>query len=344
MRSAVAVPRSCRPATTAVSAACAARTGAALNRRADDRPRSLGRSATATAQGWTADHRAPIRLVDAARPTRSSTPKPWRRQACTPVHRRKLARQTKQPYNGADGLPIREEIVERHGTAVVTPQQLRRRCLNIAGRCCSRTSTMRRRRLRRRHRCSCSPRSRPRSPVARLVVALRLCGWPSRPLTRLRARRRPVPAVAVARRAVRNTGAAPRGRYAHQHPDWGIRVYRRPGCGCWSRTGPCARVPPGRLPSPQSAPIRCARMYAATSAASAPAISAKPWRIGISAHLKPRPGVIGRSPPKTAAALGVDRRLTNARPRPGQPAPALEHLVRPPSTRRSRAGQRCTTA
>ncbi|HNB89667.1 MAG TPA: hypothetical protein PLP91_04700, partial [Plasticicumulans sp.] len=40
-------------------------------------------------------------------------------------------REPKQPYNGADGLPIREEIVERHGTAVVTRNSYGARCLNV---------------------------------------------------------------------------------------------------------------------------------------------------------------------------------------------------------------------
>ena len=39
-------------------------------------------------------------------------------------------RERKVGYNGARGLPIREEIVERHGDAVVTRNSYGARCLN----------------------------------------------------------------------------------------------------------------------------------------------------------------------------------------------------------------------
>jgi len=40
------------------------------------------------------------------------------------------ARDHKVPYNGAEGLPIREEIVERHGEAVITRNSYGALCLN----------------------------------------------------------------------------------------------------------------------------------------------------------------------------------------------------------------------
>src|SRR3954447_10800391 len=36
----------------------------------------------------------------------------------------------KVPYNGADGLPIREEIVARHGDTIITRNSYGARCLN----------------------------------------------------------------------------------------------------------------------------------------------------------------------------------------------------------------------
>ena len=39
-------------------------------------------------------------------------------------------RDHKVPYNGAEGLPIREEILERHGEAVITRNTYGSRCLN----------------------------------------------------------------------------------------------------------------------------------------------------------------------------------------------------------------------
>src|SRR4249920_633005 len=41
-----------------------------------------------------------------------------------------LRREPKVPYNGAEGVPIREEIVARHGDAVVTRNMYGARCLN----------------------------------------------------------------------------------------------------------------------------------------------------------------------------------------------------------------------
>lgn len=39
-------------------------------------------------------------------------------------------RELKLPYNGADGVPIREEIISRHGNAIVTRNGYGARCLN----------------------------------------------------------------------------------------------------------------------------------------------------------------------------------------------------------------------
>lgn len=39
-------------------------------------------------------------------------------------------REWKRPYNGSEGVPIREEIVSRHGNAVVTRNGYGARCLN----------------------------------------------------------------------------------------------------------------------------------------------------------------------------------------------------------------------
>src|SRR5687768_12393719 len=39
-------------------------------------------------------------------------------------------REPRVPYNGADGVPIREEILERHGDAIITRNVYGARCLN----------------------------------------------------------------------------------------------------------------------------------------------------------------------------------------------------------------------
>src|SRR6185436_19883341 len=41
-----------------------------------------------------------------------------------------VRREPKIPYNGAEGLPIREEILSRHGDVVITRNSYGARCLN----------------------------------------------------------------------------------------------------------------------------------------------------------------------------------------------------------------------
>ena len=40
-------------------------------------------------------------------------------------------REPRMPYNGAAGVPIREEIVGRHGETVITRNSYGARCLNM---------------------------------------------------------------------------------------------------------------------------------------------------------------------------------------------------------------------
>ena len=39
-------------------------------------------------------------------------------------------REPKVPYNGGEGVPIREEIVSRHGETIITRNSYEARCLN----------------------------------------------------------------------------------------------------------------------------------------------------------------------------------------------------------------------
>ena len=48
-----------------------------------------------------------------------------------PLPRRELNREPKVPYNGAAGVPIREEITGRQGSVVVTRNSYGARCLNV---------------------------------------------------------------------------------------------------------------------------------------------------------------------------------------------------------------------
>lgn len=215
-------------------------------------------------------------------------------------------REPKQPYNGADGLPIREEIIERHGTAVVTRNGYGARCLNTPE-------------------VLFADLDHARTPSLRLVLgvcALLLLGAVLAGYGCGQAY-----GYALALAAVLGSATAARGlfalgrrlaggaeaqalrrvrRYARRHPDWAIRVYRTPaGLRLLVTHRPFA---------PDDAQV--AAFFTAVGAdplyvrmclnqrCFRARVSAKPWRIGIAAHLKPRPGVwpvaAGRLPQRTA--------------------------------------------
>ncbi|HNB91089.1 MAG TPA: hypothetical protein PLP91_11975 [Plasticicumulans sp.] len=102
-------------------------------------------------------------------------------------------------------------------------------------------------------------------------------------------------------------------RYAHRHPDWGIRVYRTPAGlrllvthrpfapGATEVAAFFAAVGTDPLYARMCRNQRCFRAR----------VSAKPWRIGIGAHLKPRPGVwpvaAEKQPQRTAWIAAYER-------------------------------------
>ena len=86
----------------------------------------------ATSPAGATSHRPPVRLV---RRQPGSSPGrgrfAGRRGAAARPGRARLARrEPKVPYNGAEGTPIREEIVSRHGESVVTRNSYGAHCLN----------------------------------------------------------------------------------------------------------------------------------------------------------------------------------------------------------------------
>ncbi len=207
-----------------------------------------------------------------------------------PLRRREL----KVPYNGADGLPIREEVVGRFGDVVVTRNSYGARCLNTPNVLFADVDF--------------APKFPP--PVGCAIVALLLGagaviqwlaespGW---------AVGLGIPAVLAALpvgawvgRASWRTGgdreAAARARverFAGEHPEWAFRVYRTPAG---------LRVLVTHRPfDPNEPAVR--ELFAALGVDPVYArmclnqqcfrarVSPKPWRIGIDHHIRPRPGV-----------------------------------------------------
>ncbi|MFG6432630.1 hypothetical protein [Roseateles sp. LYH14W] len=85
--------------------------------------RAKGRDITLRRFGWSdtsaadAQAQAELRVADAAQRAASGETVP--------------RRDLKLPYNGAQGLPIREEVLARHGEAVITRNAYGARCLNV---------------------------------------------------------------------------------------------------------------------------------------------------------------------------------------------------------------------
>jgi hypothetical protein len=166
-------------------------------------------------------------------------------------------RERKLAYNGAVGVPIREEVLARHGPEVITRNAYGAHCLNT-----------------------------PRALFADIdhsPRALSISAW------LLGAIRRVVTAgqdpEQVARRRI--------DAFLNHHPDWSLRVYRTPAG---------LRVMVTHRPFDAASP-EVAQFFSAIGAdplyvrmclhqrCFRARLTAKPWRIGIADHMRPRPGV-----------------------------------------------------
>jgi hypothetical protein len=203
-------------------------------------------------------------------------------------------RERKVPYNGADGLPIREEIIGRHGDTIITRNSYGARCLNTPNVLFADIDHL--------------PTFPP--PVGCAIVALLIAagaviqwlagapGW---------AIGLGVAAVLAALPMVIWIGRAsgrPRGereeaartrieRFAAAHPEWAFRVYRTPA-GMrvlvthrpFDPNEPAVREVFSALGVDPLYERMCLNQQCFRAR-----VSPKPWRIGIARHMKPRPGV-----------------------------------------------------
>ncbi len=203
-------------------------------------------------------------------------------------------REPKVPYNGAHGVPIREQIVERHDDVVITRNAYGARCLNTPDVLFADVDF------------SSGVPSRLRIALSLVLVAIAWAyAWQARSfwigLGGLMAALIVGQLLAGALYRVWMTltgGEAHRTRtrierFVAAHPAWGLRLYRTPNG--WRTVATHRRF---AADDPEVAAFFSAigadplyvRMCSNQRCFRA-RVSAKPWRIGIAAPLKPRPGV-----------------------------------------------------
>jgi len=245
-----------------------------------------GRNMTLRRFGWSdasledAHAQAELRVAEAARLA----------TAGEPVARR----ETKRAYNGAQGLPIREEVLARHGEAVITRNAYGARCLNVPDLLIADVDI------------DDKPSRRVRltsillaGAAAMLLIAKGGHWWTvalgvllaflgagllTRLLCRLESARAGTPQERT-RQRVRE--------FVSRHPGWRLRLYRTPAglrlIATHARFAPSSDAVQDFFEAVGVDPIY-ARMCLNQNCFRA-RLTAKPWRIGIPDHLRPRPGV-----------------------------------------------------
>ncbi len=200
----------------------------------------------------------------------------------------------KIPYNGAAGMPIREEIVGRHGATVITRNSYGARCLNTADVLFADVDFPQASSLR-----------LDFAVFGLLMLAAVAVAW----LTHSRGLGIAFGVVslffittisgAIFRAVQRASGGADRqarrriARHLARHPDWNLRLYRTPaGLRVVATHRPFAADDPAVAEF--FATLAADPVYVAmcrNQQCFRARVSAKPWRIGIESHLRPRPGV-----------------------------------------------------
>lgn len=203
-------------------------------------------------------------------------------------------REMKAPYNGADGVPIREEVLSRHGETVITRNSYGAHCLNTPDVLFADVDFS----------STTSGRAVLGTFLVLLVLALgtgwlmgraevALVGALGALLFPLLVSAR----IAALYKALQGGPEALANKrlkaFLAEHPNWAVRVYRTPA---GLRLAATHRTFAADEPEVQTFfeaieadPVyvrmclnqRCFRAR----------LSAKPWRIGIAAHMRPRPGL-----------------------------------------------------
>lgn len=214
-----------------------------------------------------------------------------------------LRREPKVPYNGAAGVPIREEVLARHGGDVITRNAYGAQCLNSPNALFADVDFQ-------------TPTAfKPMVATFAVLALLSAClavwrgswGWgvglgiaslfAAAPLTALLRRRG----------AAAQGGAEARARarlttFLSTRPDWNVRIYQTPaGLRLLATHRPYAPSDPEveaffRAVKADPLYVRMCLNQQCFRAR----LTAKPWRIGIAAHMQPRPGVWPVAPERMA--------------------------------------------
>lgn len=203
-------------------------------------------------------------------------------------------REPKVPYNGAAGVPIREEVLARRGEEVITRNAYGARCLNSPAALFADVDFEQTLGVR-----------KVLAAFALLFVLAISAGW-------LSGSRGVAIALAVASlfgalplaRLLERTGVAMQGgaeqrarrrleRFVAAHAAWNVRLYRTPaGLRLLATHRPCEATEDEvaaffEAVGADPMYVRMCRNQRCFRAR----LTAKPWRIGIAGHLRPRPGV-----------------------------------------------------
>lgn len=201
-------------------------------------------------------------------------------------------RETKISYNGSEGLPIREQILARHGDTIITRNSYGAHCLNTPNVLFADIDFH-------------EPRTKPpllKTMLLLLVLgvilnakgkdlyswiafgAFALCLLLSWLIERKRKRERPDP-LQQGRERIRT--------FMQAHPNWSLRTYRTPaGLRVLVTHRTFDPQEPAVAELFQALDVDPVYTYMCRNQNCFRArLSAKPWRIGIASHMRPRPGV-----------------------------------------------------
>jgi hypothetical protein len=220
---------------------------------------------------------------------------------------RTLRREPRVPYNGAEGVPIREEIVGRLGTAVITRNSYGARCLNTPDMLFADVDYQ--------HDPGCGATFAAFLVLFALGLSLVLLdiGRPRFVVVWVSFVAAGVLAVPVAYAVHRVTqgGLARRKQaalarvraFVDRHPPWNVRLYETPAglrlLVTHAPFDPRSSEVDEFFRAMRVDPIyqrMCFRQNCFRAR-----LSAKPWRCGVESHLKPRPGVWPVAPERLPA-------------------------------------------
>ena len=212
-----------------------------------------------------------------------------------PLHRR----EPKVAYNGAEGVPIREEIVQRHGSSIVSRNSYGALCLNTPDVLFADVDFQD------------GAGGRLAGIVTLLLAAaaigvglfLQSAGWGAAAVVAALILGSPVTGFIHRRRTERLGGVEAIARervaaFVAAHPDWHLRVYRTPAglrvLAMHRRFDPAGDEAAALFEALGTDPLyarMCRRQHCFRAR-----VSPKPWRIGIGGHLRPRLGIWPVSP------------------------------------------------